>query len=273
MAEGVERFAFTPADEFGPSMPVVMSNGDWVRYSDYEKLEAEREACADEADRLNAMAQKANRQRDQALQSEQYEKTRRWLDRSEATAEAQRDVLVASLGRIRAAAESDAEVGDALRDFLVGETVAAFQAAGIDPSGEGDGDGNWYFDAPPEDEKESCPICGGAKQRVVREGHDPVMRPCPGCSDPSGEQGEGRIAKLEALEDGWDSYGGVAPTEDALDRLRGFDRALSYVPIGDGSVQVEFHALGLDFEVVIERDGSVGEYDLTPATDTSKEER
>jgi hypothetical protein len=74
--------------------------------------------------------------------SEAYERTRRWLDASEATA--QRDVAVASLLRIRAAAESDAEVGDALRGFLVQETVAAFQAADVDPSGEqGEEEPNW----------------------------------------------------------------------------------------------------------------------------------
>jgi len=93
--------------------------------------------------------------------------------------------------------------------------------------------------------------------------------------DPSGEQGEERCSKeeavtrlrqLETLPENWDSHGGVPPTAQALDRLRGFDRALSYVPLSDGGLQVEFHALGLDFEIVIERDGSVGDYELAPAS-------
>lgn len=75
-----------------------------------------------------------------------------------------------------------------------------------------------------------------------------------------------RIAKLEALEPGWDSYDADVPTEQALERLRGFDRALAYVPLGDGGVQVEFHALGLDFEAVIDPNGQVTEYDLEPST-------
>jgi|GEM_PF-3631871 len=79
-------------------------------------------------------------------------------------------------------------------------------------------------------------------------------------------RGEGRIAQLEALEPGWDSYGGKAPTAEALGRLRGFDRALSYVPMSDGGIQVEFHALGLDFEAVINPAGHLAEYDLEPST-------
>lgn len=77
-------------------------------------------------------------------------------------------------------------------------------------------------------------------------------------------RGEGRIAKLEALEPGWDSYGGKVPTAEALERLRGFDRALAYVPLADGGVQVEFHALGLDFEAEIDPAGQVTDYDLQP---------
>lgn len=75
---------------------------------------------------------------------------------------------------------------------------------------------------------------------------------------------EERIAKLEALGPNWDSYGGKAPTDEALGRLRGFDRALAYVPIGDGGIQVEFHALGLDFEAVINPAGHLAEFDLQP---------
>lgn len=74
-----------------------------------------------------------------------------------------------------------------------------------------------------------------------------------------------RISQLAGLSKGWDSYGGEPPTEQALDRLRGFDRALAYVPMSDGGIQVEFHALGLDFEAVIDPDGKVTEYDLEPA--------
>jgi len=35
--------------------------------------------------------------------------------------------------------------------------------------------------------------------------------------------------------------------------------------MSDGGIQVEFHALGLDFEAVIDPDGKVTEYDLEPA--------
>lgn len=76
----------------------------------------------------------------------------------------------------------------------------------------------------------------------------------------------GRIANLATLEPGWDGHGGDPPTEKALARLRGFDRALSYVPMSDGGIQVEFHALGLDFEIVIGPNGEVAGYLLdTPS--------
>lgn len=105
--------------------------------------------------------------------------------------------------------------------------VDAFAALGtLDPSGEGDGDGNWYFDAPPEDEEECCPTCGGAKQRVVREGHDPVMRPCPDCSDPSGEGDS--TEKLRAERQHWldEDVKNTAEIERLEDRQDALERAL-----------------------------------------------
>jgi len=74
-----------------------------------------------------------------------------------------------------------------------------------------------------------------------------------------------RIKKQCSEHQHWDGYGGEPPTEEALERLRGFDRALSYVPLFDGGIQVEFHALGLDFEAVIDKNGEAREYDLEPS--------
>jgi hypothetical protein len=178
-----------------------------------------------------------------------------------------------------AAARNDAATqADCLsgRDFLLAHAAELRAALSSSPE-QGGEDGNWYFDAPPDEEQREqieeavfqleCAALEATERGEAVAGQRRKIAAAFLRTLASQEQGEGgRIANLEALELGWDSYGGEPPTEQALDRLRGFDRALSYVPISDGGIQVEFHALGLDFEVVIAPDGQVGEYDLEPSS-------
>jgi hypothetical protein len=111
-----------------------------------------------------------------------------------------------------------------------------------------------------------CPRCGcGPKRKhVVTEAIEVVPQPVPSCLSEEGTKPD-RIAELEKLKKDWDSYGSEPPTAEALEKLRGFDRALAYVPVSGGGVQIEFHAFGLDFEVEIDHEGSTEDYCLERA--------
>jgi len=62
-------------------------------------------------------------------------------------------------------------------------------------------------------------------------------------------------ARLLALEDGWDTYDGRAPTEAAVHVAAAIKRNLTLVPLSSGGVQLEAHAGGVDLEIVIDPDG------------------
>lgn len=82
------------------------------------------------------------------------------------------------------------------------------------------------------------------------------------------------ITKLLMLEDGWDSYGGKAPTKEAV--LAALEYVLTRngvgigptilpeqwfaVPGGDGSVQLEYHAGDFHAEILF---NPVGEIDIS----------
>lgn len=78
---------------------------------------------------------------------------------------------------------------------------------------------------------------------------------------------QARIADLRTLEEGWDSYGGMAPTRKALREgesvLRSYD--LPYlpggylIPLSDGGLQVEWHCGQADVELEISPQGYIGE--------------
>jgi hypothetical protein len=54
---------------------------------------------------------------------------------------------------------------------------------------------------------------------------------------------------------GWDSYGGAALTEEALDAADAVAAGWHAVPTGDGGVQLEVHCGGWDIEIEIGADG------------------
>lgn len=63
------------------------------------------------------------------------------------------------------------------------------------------------------------------------------------------------ILELEALDNNWDSYGGLAPTEDALSTLA----QLHVVPLATGGIQVELRDPNDRLvEVEIDDDGIIG---------------
>lgn len=80
------------------------------------------------------------------------------------------------------------------------------------------------------------------------------------------ERIEGTFASLEALQQGWDSYGGLPPAPAAIKAARSLALALhltdhlddlppSVVPGAAGQVQMEWHASGMDLEVEFDADG------------------
>lgn len=66
-----------------------------------------------------------------------------------------------------------------------------------------------------------------------------------------------KLDELAALPEGWDSYGATRITPAAVEAVRGLLSVLAIVPCSSGGLQVEFHALGWDFELEVEADGSV----------------
>lgn len=66
------------------------------------------------------------------------------------------------------------------------------------------------------------------------------------------------IDSLRALKDGWDSYGGKAPTEAALKTAESIVRAVHVAPVSDGGVQIEMGdklvSIGPDGMVMEEQD-------------------
>ena len=68
MAEGVERFELRAGECDGPRMN-RSTVGRWVRYPDYEKLEAERNAGFVREGELMGEADRFKDERDQALQA------------------------------------------------------------------------------------------------------------------------------------------------------------------------------------------------------------
>ena len=79
---------------------------------------------------------------------------------------------------------------------------------------------------------------------------------------------ERRLDELASLPDNWDSYGGVPISEDTRkDVLRLLEAIVSardplpvLVPGSEGSVDLEWHAPGLVFEVEVEPDGNLTAY-------------
>lgn len=66
-----------------------------------------------------------------------------------------------------------------------------------------------------------------------------------------------RFDELRDLERGWDSYDGLPPAEKAIMAAESIDSCLAYVPCGDGTIQMEFHAAGVDVELAISKAGKV----------------
>lgn len=62
------------------------------------------------------------------------------------------------------------------------------------------------------------------------------------------------LEALASLEDNWDGYGGKRPTSNAIGRADDF----CFVPQSDGGVQVELNAGGMEIQITINPDGTVG---------------
>jgi hypothetical protein len=67
-----------------------------------------------------------------------------------------------------------------------------------------------------------------------------------------------RLNELAALKDGWDSYGAPALFRTAL---RTAD-ALTFVPTGQGGIQIELHAGGVEVEITVTTTGKVEEINV-----------
>lgn len=63
-----------------------------------------------------------------------------------------------------------------------------------------------------------------------------------------------RLESFEQLKPGWDGHGSVPPSAAAIDTAR----YMTVVPGGDGSLQIEMHAGGIDLEIEITSEGKVG---------------
>lgn len=66
-----------------------------------------------------------------------------------------------------------------------------------------------------------------------------------------------RFEELRQLEEDWDSYGGQPPTKAAIEAAEKIHNNLAYVPVRDGSIQIEFHAAGADVEIAVNPEGKV----------------
>lgn len=66
-----------------------------------------------------------------------------------------------------------------------------------------------------------------------------------------------RIEPLTRLKKNWDTYGAKPPTTKALSSALALLRFMQPVPINDGGVQIEVHACGIDFEILIGPNGVV----------------
>jgi hypothetical protein len=78
------------------------------------------------------------------------------------------------------------------------------------------------------------------------------------------------LARLESLADlkpGWDSYGGKAPTPEAIAAARVMiEWEPTATPLSGGGVQLEWHAGGYDIEIRIAPDGREVSGSAEPAT-------
>jgi hypothetical protein len=61
------------------------------------------------------------------------------------------------------------------------------------------------------------------------------------------------LVELTKLEHGWDGYGSIPPTTDAIRTAA----HLQVVPVAGGGLQLEIHAGGGDLEIEIQPDGSI----------------
>ncbi len=71
------------------------------------------------------------------------------------------------------------------------------------------------------------------------------------------ERDADEVGRLLALEDGWDSYDGLAPTEAAARAGVALKNALTVLPLARGGVQLEAHAGGIDLEIELGPDGKL----------------
>jgi hypothetical protein len=61
--------------------------------------------------------------------------------------------------------------------------------------------------------------------------------------------------RLAKLKDDWDSYGGKAPTKEAMEAVRRCLSNISVYPMGDGGIQIDLD----DGAIVITPEGKVDE--------------
>lgn len=64
-----------------------------------------------------------------------------------------------------------------------------------------------------------------------------------------------KLEELRKLHPNWDGYDGMPPSEEALNAAKNFMDSLFIVPAPDGSVQLEWHAEGIDLEICFNVDG------------------
>jgi hypothetical protein len=73
----------------------------------------------------------------------------------------------------------------------------------------------------------------------------------------SAQRGLAGVEAIRNLERDWDSYGANPPTVKALEIAT---MLISHppwvVPCNDGGIQLEWHESGVDFEIVIQADGT-----------------
>lgn len=114
--------------------------------------------------------------------------------------------------------------------------------------------------------KTACSYCGDLDWTVEKYGRVTHKEGCPMRRDPW-HQGNPtvdvslreRAAELKVLPPNWDSYEGVTPDAETVDKAVEIALALTdlgkaqLVPGSDGSVQVEWHEKGWDVEIWIQR--------------------
>jgi hypothetical protein len=93
-------------------------------------------------------------------------------------------------------------------------------------------------------------------ERQLREAHDHTTRAVDADHTAHTVTGAARsLAKLRQLKPGWDSYGGKAPTREALHVAETVALwAPQVVPMSHGGVQLEWHVNGVDLEIEIKPD-------------------